>query len=213
MSRAERRANAREAPKRRSYWWVYALLIVAVLVGLVVYNHNKPTGVDYTRYADIRDSAFERPGATRVLEDFSDFQCPACQAVSPAIKAFRDTAPEHVRVVYRHFPLRSIHPNAQPAAEASECAREQGRFWAYHDVLMDSKLLDARSLRKHAEGLGLDTDRWQSCMDEGRAKPAVQRDYLEGQQRGVRGTPTVFIDGETTQARTVLEWQRLMATP
>jgi protein-disulfide isomerase len=209
MSRAERRAQARyTTTKKRSYWWVYVILGIAVLSALVVYNNNKPTGIDYGQYTST-DAQFERPGATRVLEEFSDFQCPACHATSPAIKAFRDTAPDHVRVVYRHFPLRSIHPLAQQAAEASECAREQGRFWAYHDVLMDSTLLDKRSLRKHAEGLGLDMDRWQSCMDEGRGAAAVNRDYLEGQQRGVRGTPTIFIDGQVTQARSALQFQEL----
>jgi len=210
MSRAERRAQARQGPKKRSFWWVYAILIVLVLAGLVLYNNNRPTGVDYTQYTST-DAQFERPDATRVLEEFSDFECPACQATSPAIKAFRDTAGDHVRVVYRHFPLRSIHPNAQSSAEASECAREQGRFWAYHDVLMDHKMLDRRSLRKHAEGLGLDVAEWQSCMDEGRATAAVNRDYLEGTQRGVRGTPTIYIDGELTNARSALQFQQLTA--
>lgn len=210
MSRAERRAQARHGPKKRSFWWVYVLLGIVVLAGLVVYNNNRPTGVDYSQYTST-DAQFERPDATRILEEFSDFECPACQATSPAIKAFRDTAGDHVRVVYRHFPLRSIHPNAQSAAEASECAREQGRFWAYHDVLMDSKLLDRRSLRKHAEGLGLDMTQWQSCMDEGRMTGRVNADYLEGTQRGVRGTPTIFIDGEVTQARSALQFEQLTA--
>ncbi len=210
MSRAERRAQSRQAPKKRSFWWVYALLVLIVLVGLVMYNNNRPTGVDYTQYTST-DAQFERPDATRVLEEFSDFQCPACQMTSPAIKAFRDSAEDHVRVVYKHFPLRSIHPMAQQAAEASECAREQDRFWAYHDVLMDSKLLDVRSLRKHAEGLGLDAEKWQSCMDEGRGAAAVNRDYLEGTQRGVRGTPTLYLDGAVTTARSVLEFQQLTA--
>lgn len=210
MSRSERRAHARQAPKKRSFWWVYALLVVLVLSGLVYFNNNKPTGVEYATYPAL-DTQYERPGATRVLEEFSDFQCPACQATSPAIKLFRDTAEDHVRVVYRHFPLRSIHPYAQGAAEAAECAREQGRFWAYHDVLMDSKLLEPRNLRKHAQGLGLDADKWQACMDEGRGTAAVQRDYLEGQQRGIKGTPTLFIDGKTITARTVIEFQTLTA--
>ena len=206
MSRAERRAQFRQAPKKRSFWWVYALLVVLVLSGLVYYNNNKPTGVDYTQYTST-DAQYAKPSATRVLEEFSDFQCPACQATSTAIKLFRDTADDNVRVVYRHFPLRSIHPYAQGAAEAAECAREQGQFWAYHDVLMDSKLLEERNLRKHAEGLSLDTQKWQACMDEGRGTAAVQRDYLEGQQRGIKGTPTIFIDGKITTARTVIEFQ------
>jgi protein-disulfide isomerase len=207
MSRAERRAHERTSPKKRSLWWLYLVLILLALGALAVYNANKPTGVEYEQYASVVDSAYARPNAVHVLEDFSDFQCPACHAISPAIKVFRDTAPDTVRVVYRHFPLRSIHPNAQAAAEASECAREQGRFWAYHDVLMDSKLLDERSLRKHAQGLGLDLAHWDDCRESGRAATAVQRDYLEGTQRGVRGTPTMFINGQPTNARTVADFQ------
>jgi protein-disulfide isomerase len=209
MSRAERR----HPQKKSSSWklWLAVAIIVLLIAGAFWYQNNRGTGVDYTQY-NYSDEKFARPNATRVVQDFSDFECPACRSFSPAFKLFRDTAPDYVRVEYKHFPLRSIHPYAQKAAEASECAREQGRFWAYHDVLMDYENLDKRTLRKHAEGLSLDMGAWNACFEGGKAQAAVQREYLEGQQRGVKGTPTVLVDDKVVQARTVLELQRLVET-
>lgn len=205
MSRASRRHAERTAAPTKGFNWKLwgTLLVLACAIGAAVYISNtKGTGIDYTQYPAL-DSQYLREGATKVLEEFSDFQCPACQATSPSIKALRDSAPEDVVVRYRHFPLRSIHPLAQGAAVAAECAREQDRFWAYHDVLMDSKKLTPKELRLHAEGLGLDVGAWEACVDDGDAAALVERDYNEGTARGVRGTPTIFINGEVYQgART-----------
>jgi protein-disulfide isomerase len=205
MSRASRRHSQRIAsPKKGFNWklWGTLFVLAAIIVAAVVFTGNKGTGVDYTQYTAL-DAQFENAGATKTLEEFSDFQCPACQATSPSIKALRDSAPDDVVVRYRHFPLRSIHPLAQGAAVAAECAREQGRFWAYHDVLMDSKKLTSSDLKLHAEGLGLDVNAWEACVDDGEAAALVERDYQEGTARGVRGTPTIFVNGEVYQgART-----------
>ncbi len=201
MNRHERRHQPKAT--KRSYWWIWVVAIVVVGGGLFWINANKGSGVDYSQYS-YADSAFEKPNATHLVEDFSDFECPHCQTLSPTIKALREVP--SIRVEYRHFPLRSIHPNAQAAAEASECAREQGKFWAYHDVLFETLKFDKRSLRQHAEGLGLNAEQWQTCMDEGRTKSVITEDMLDGQSRGVQGTPAVFLDGKSFSGRSVTDF-------
>ena len=200
MSRQERR----HADQKKSSWkiWIWVALIVAVIAGFIIYNNTKGTGVDYTKY-NYKDEVYASPNATTVMDEFSDFQCPFCQAFDPTVRAIRDGYPGKVRLVYKEFPLRTVHEHAQEAAEAAECARDQDRFWAFHDVLFDSKLIDARSLKLHAQGLGLDMYKWQTCMDSGLTKARIQADVLEGQQRGVQGTPTLFINGKQFDGRTV----------
>jgi len=203
MNRQERR----HTDEKKSSWktWLWVTIIVLAIAGFWYYTYNKGTGVDYTQYS-YTDAVYASPNATVVIEEYSDFECPFCQQFSPTIRAVRDAYKGTVRVVYKEFPLRTVHPLAQNAAEAAECAREQNRFWAYHDVLFESKLLDKRSLKLHAQGLGLDMTKWNACVDSGAAKTVISQSLLEGQQRGVQGTPSVFLNGKQFSGRTVQEF-------
>ena len=127
--------------------------------------------------------------------EFSDFQCPYCQRANPTVDQVLKTYGDRVRFVYRHFPLGN-HPNAKPAAEASQCAAEQGKFWEYHDTLFanPSKLADA-DLKQHAAGLGLDTSKFNACFDSHKYKAQVEADMQAGEEAGVNGTPAFFVNG------------------
>ncbi len=209
MSRAERR-QATNKPSKPFNWilWGTVSVLLLVIVGAVVYAQTRGTGVAYADY-NFTDEKFKRPNAAVTFEEFSDFQCPACQATSTSIKAFRDTAPDSVLVLYRNYPLRSIHPYAQRAAEAAQCAKQQNRFWAYHDVLFDSTKITDRDLKLHAQGLGLDMDAWDKCMDSGAARAVIDADISEGNKRGVRGTPTLFVGNALYEgARSPAEYLR-----
>jgi protein-disulfide isomerase len=82
-----------------------------------------------------------------------------------------------VRLGFRDFPLRQIHPQAQQAAEASRCAGDQGKFWEYHDLLYSNQAkLDLDSLREQARATGLDAERFQACLDSGRFRPQIESD-------------------------------------
>jgi len=130
------------------------------------------------------------------IVEFSDFQCPYCSRAAPVIKQLRERYPEQVRIVYRHFPLDSVHPQARAAAEASLCAADQERFWEYHDVLFaNAQQLGEEDLIGYAEELGLDTEAFRSCLEEERHAEQVQRDLEAGRQAGVTGTPSFFING------------------
>lgn len=130
------------------------------------------------------------------IVEFSDFQCPFCARAGPTVKQVLARYPEQVRLVYRHYPLDSIHPRARPAAVASACAAEQGKFWEYHDLLFaNPKKLAAEDLTGYAEQVGADAAAFGQCLDEGRFDADVDRDVADAREAGVTGTPTFFING------------------
>jgi len=134
-------------------------------------------------------------GAPIEIIEFSDFQCPFCLRANPTVEQVLKTYGDRVRFVYRHFPLGN-HPNARPAAEASQCAAEQGKFWEYHDRLFanPSKLSDA-DLKQHAAALGLDAAKFNGCVDTHKYKAQVDADMQAGEEAGVNGTPAFFVNG------------------
>jgi protein-disulfide isomerase len=127
--------------------------------------------------------------------EFSDFECPFCLAANPTVAQVLATYGDRIRFVYRHYTLPN-HPNARPAAEASACAAEQGKFWQYHDQLFaNQSRMTAADLKQHAVQLGLDVEKFNTCVDERRYQPDVDADVAAAQAAGVTGTPAFFING------------------
>lgn len=130
------------------------------------------------------------------LVEFSDFECPYCGRFYPTFKLLKQNYGDRLRVVYRHFPLTNIHPNAWKAAEASMCAHEEGRFWEYHDRLFQNQeALGTAALVQHAEAVGLDRGDFEECLASGRYQERVQSDLDAGRTVGVSGTPALFVNG------------------
>ena len=143
------------------------------------------------------DAADHRRGVTgsRQLVVYGDFECPYTAAAMRDIDRLLDDG-SAVEVVYRHYPLRAIHPHAQAAAEAAEAAARQDRFWDMHDLLFRNQLrLEPADLRSYAERLGLDLERFEADISDPAIKARVERDLESGEQSGVDGTPSLFIDG------------------
>lgn len=136
-------------------------------------------------------------GAPVEIVEFSDYQCPFCQRANPTVEQVLKTYGDKVHFVYRHFPLPN-HPNARPAAEAAACANAQGQFWKYHDRLFATpdRLSDA-DLKAHAAALGLDTAKFNSCVDTHATKDIVDLDMKEANEIGVNATPSFFINGRS----------------
>ncbi len=128
---------------------------------------------------------------------FSDFECPYCRQFNTSLDLLRENEAYHdkVRVVFRHYPLRNIHPQAQKAAEASICAGDQGQFWEYHDALWTDENLGPETLEQHARLLGLDGEAFAECLNSGRHYEQVQADFEAARDLGLDGTPAVFANG------------------
>jgi protein-disulfide isomerase len=130
------------------------------------------------------------------IVEFSDFECPYCQGMLGTIKNVQEAYGEKVRLVYRQFPLNSIHPNAQKAAEASLCAKDQGKFWEMHDLMFeDQRGLSVEALTKKAVSLELDGSTFERCLTSNKYAEQVKQDVMDGTVVGVTGTPAIFING------------------
>lgn len=131
-----------------------------------------------------------------VLIEFSDFQCPFCARSQAPLKQFMDEAGDRVALVYKHFPLNSIHPHATPAAKAAWAAQQQGKFWEYHDRLFTNQERLGESLYAEiARELGLDLGRFNRDRQSEAAAAAVQADLELATSLGLEGTPTFLMDG------------------
>jgi len=136
------------------------------------------------------------PKATATLVEYADFQCPYCARALPVVQQLMTKYGDDLRYVFKQYPLTSIHPFAEPAARASLAAARQGKFWEMYDVLFqNNRALDEASLRKYAQGLGLDMAKF----DKDRTDPAISdilaKEVAEAQRVGVSGTPSFFING------------------
>jgi len=136
------------------------------------------------------------PDAPITIVEFADFQCPYCQSVQPTLKAVMDKYQGKVRLGFRDYPLRQMHPQAQQAAEASRCAGAQGKFWEYHDLLYANQgKLNLESLKEQARAAALDMPGFEACLASGKFRPLIDSDLQSGSIAGVSGTPAFYING------------------
>ena len=147
------------------------------------------------------------PNAPITIVEFSDFQCPFCarfhvQTLPSLLEEY--IADGKVNLVYRDFPIQSIHPNALPAAVAAECADDQGKYWEYHDMLFEKQSswarLDSNSaistFSQYATDIGLEKEQFDSCLGSGKYLEEVQGDLRDGRDYEITGTPGFFIGNE-----------------
>ncbi len=146
--------------------------------------------------------------------EFSDFQCPYCQRVVPTLHQIVEKYPDQVRIVFRHLPLDGIHDRARPAAEASACAHQQDKFWAFHDILFENnQALSDQDFAKYAGEAGLDVAAFEKCVTDREFQVAVQNDAEEANALGLRGTPAFFVNGISMRgAKPIEEFIRVIDT-
>lgn len=136
------------------------------------------------------------PDAPVTIVEFSDYECPFCRGSEQVIRTVLAKYGDKVKLAYRDFPLRQIHPHSLAAAEASRCASEQGKFWQYHDLLFSvPNKLDAAGLLDDARTSGLNEAQFLSCLNTEKFKTAVDADVRAGSSARVSGTPAFFING------------------
>lgn len=196
--------------RRNNRLWTGGIIAVVALLVVSFFVSNKEEPIDPASFAEVEiqeDSAHIKgnPDAEFVLVEYSDLQCPACKATAPILTQLVADFPEKVAIEYRHFPLRTIHPNAQAAAEAAEAASIQGKFWEMHDKLFETQgqagsWTQSFSPKKHfveyAEELGLNVDRFRFDLESDEVKDRVNADANEAAELQIPGTPGFVLDGE-----------------
>lgn len=195
-------------------WSIFAVIIIGVIAAAVMYGGNQAAPItDSTELTEDQQALLEvRPDdhvlgaatSTVTVVEYSDFQCPACRSFEPEVTKLLETYEGQVSVVYRHLPLRQIHPNADMAARASVAAANQGAFKAMHDLLFEnqdswsSERNPSATFESYAESLGLDMDQFSADLASEEVRDRVNRDYqdavaLLGANR--LATPTIFVNG------------------
>jgi len=130
------------------------------------------------------------------IVEFQDFHCPFCKRVQATIGELLARYGDKVKVVHRDFPIDSLHPLARKGHEAARCANEQGKFWAYHDLLYaNAPKAGPEHLKAFAQEVGLNLPAFEQCVSSRKYRAAVQKDVDDGHGLGVTGTPTFFVNG------------------
>jgi protein-disulfide isomerase len=125
---------------------------------------------------------------------FSDFECPFCSRVEPSLKQLEEAYPGQVRIVWKHLPL-PMHASAMPAALAAEAAREQGKFWPMHDLLIaNQRALAPADLDRYARQLGLDARRFKASQSGKLAQDRIDQDKAQATSLNATGTPNMFFN-------------------
>jgi protein-disulfide isomerase len=183
------------------------ILIVTVLVviGAIVWGLNTQSSGSRNVNVEVtdEDTYLGNKDAKVTLVEYSDFQCPACKAYEDIVKQLRDSySPEDLKFVYRHFPLRSIHPNADIAAQAAEAAGEEGKFWEMKSLLFEKqseweKEKDPKGLfGAYAKSLGIDVGKFDEDLKaDDDSKERVEKDYQSGVALDIASTPTFILNG------------------
>ena len=194
------------ARSRAAFWRHALVLVLAIVVGARAFawlqsREQAPLEAAAPSSADVASRLVRpdshstgNPQAPVTLVEFGDLQCPSCVASEPEIRELRRLYRDRVRFVFRQFPLESVHVYALKAAQASECAALQGKFWESVDRFYSANGdLKDESLLRYAGELGLDTAMFQSCLGSGATLAVIERDREDGRALGVRGTPTFFL--------------------
>ena len=184
--------------------------LLAVGIGYLAANSKLETTQTTQKdlAADVTDADHTVGSSTArvTLVEYGDFQCPACALYYPLVEQVRKGYGDNLRLVFRQFPLRTNHKNAQPAAEASEAAALQGKFWEMHGLLYEhqtdwSDAADPKTFfTQYAASLALDLNKFSSDMASDAVKARIERDVVSGNSSGVNGTPSFYLNGKKIQS-------------
>lgn len=197
-------ADRQKKAKRFLFWGIAFLVIGASVWGVVqVATRTAPNYVEKpVGIVSEADWVKGNLAAAVTLIEYGDFQCPACASYFPLVKQLSEDFSDNLRIVYRHFPLRSIHPKAQISGQASEAAGLQGKFWEMHDLLYERQTnwVNDKNYEdlfvQYAGELELDIDKFKEDFKSDAVEDKVNGDYLSAKGAGLTGTPTFFLNGE-----------------
>ncbi|MCR4336278.1 MAG: DsbA family protein [Candidatus Omnitrophica bacterium] len=151
------------------------------------------------------------PHAAIKIEEYIDFQCPACAEGAKLLRIYLEQHPKDLYVQLRFFPLYNMHRHAMMSTRYAQCASVQGRFWPFHDLLIDQqqqweKLADARPVfDSMAQSVGIDIAKLQKCIEEEKTEDVIVKEQAEGRKKGVKSTPTYFVDSQMIVGKDALK--------
>jgi len=204
MSSSQISRSRRKAFSPFTYLFIPLAFFLGLGGGYLLWGWNQPLDSQGTttqvRRVDVSvddDPSIGPADAPITIIEFSDYQCPYCQSwYQQVYEQLLASYPHQIRFVYRDLPL-PMHPEALPAAEAADCAGEQGSYWKYHDALFDQQYGLGRDAYLHyAADLGLDVQAFTDCLDSQRYKDEVQGDARDAAKAGLSGTPSFVINGQ-----------------
>ena len=190
-------------------WLGVIVVTIGAIVGLYYLSspgggNGSSVGLTLTEPVSASDWRRGPDGAKAVLVEYSDFQCPACASYESLLQQLSGEFGNSLQFVYREFPLRSIHQNADLAARAAEAAGVQGKFWEMHDKIFQtqadwSKLSNSAAeakLKSYAQALGVNMPQFASDLNSPAVMAKINNDISSGNQSGIQGTPTFFLNGK-----------------
>lgn len=175
-----------------------AFLLVALLVIVYLTDQNNNPAINRI------NPTTGNPNAKVTLVEFSDFECPYCGEAHNEMVNILAKYKNDIKFVFKQFPLPA-HPDAYLAAEASECANDQGKFWEYYDLLFTNQdKLQQNYLLGYAKTLNLNQDQFTQCLTSHVKKAEISADIVEGNKLNIKGTPSFFLNGQE-----VADWRNL----
>jgi len=201
-------------------WMIFAIIVVAIVGGMIYISTQNRLNVSdinndqlntiigaESRNGDIADHEIGSKSPKVTIIEYADYQCPGCSAAAPKAKALAEKYKDHVRLIFRNFPIASSHPNARAAAAVAEAAGLQGKFWEMNKLLYtnqdawkNANITDRDNIFKsYAEQLKLNIDQYKTDIASNKVKNKIDFDMALGRKHGVAATPTFYINGKNTE--------------
>ena len=202
-------------------WAVFIVIVVAVIGGMVYMakqdkldvsdvDKNKVAGVlaAEDRNGNIEEHVLGKKDAKVVIVEYGDYQCPGCSTAAPKAKAVAEKYKDNVALIFRNFPIATIHPNARAAAAAAEAAGFQGKFWEMHDLIYANQDTWSQASTNdrteiflgYARQIGLKEEQFKEGLSDARITKKINFDVAIARTQGVTGTPTFSINGELVES-------------
>lgn len=203
-------------------WIIFAVVIVGIIIMAARLGSPQVEPIpveDLEALQQIQEDdniIGDRENTDLVLIEYSDFECPACASYAPIVKEIISEYGDQLTFAYRHFPLRTIHPNAQRAAQAAEAAGNQDMFFEFHDLLFErqsdwrGRTGTQRFFEEYAEEIGLDVDQFKSDLRDRDVIQRVNNDFAEAVALGVDSTPTFFLNGSQISPGSLDEFKAII---
>jgi protein-disulfide isomerase len=203
-------------------WIIFSIVVVGLLGGLVIWTRVTNPSVDVSNIdsnkvlvasaesGNIADHVEGKADSNVILVEYGDYQCPSCGGAYPNVNTLMDEYGDRIALVFRNFPLTSIHPNAKAAAAAAESAGLQGKYWEMHNILYEnqnswssldtSKRTDA--FVAYAERLDIDIEKFKTELSSDGVNSKISFDMELGKAQNASATPTFFLNGEKLDEKT-----------